>query len=434
MDSSSNRIIGINEDWDELLSLGVIQEIDAGEGIFFVTDGEKWGAKHWNGIPIIPIKYDDIELGGHEDDILIVCKEGNQYDTFDYDGNPKSFGVKNYDARDFQNHVSRSFICLANSYKRGGRCIAGIEIDSEDKIIFKSDGNPKWIRPIAATQFGEIPNQVANKIKLLSHVSLSNVVGCPQNVHCENVIGDGYPVEECSTLFPSDSVFLDKLIDRTHQSIFGNRGKAVSVDMASRLDYSLMFIHVQNAKAYIDENREKSKSRMCFTYYGTEYDLPITDPAFLEEFRRTPERFAIIHSVYLSLSLGLEYEGWHHKLVAGVIIPEYSQQPHNIDDFSYMGQQDWFDEYESELARLLDKKAEIEGRINDIRLKIIKQMETHGLDKVRSRQFSVSYAPSKTIMQFDSKAFREEYEELYSIFCKPKQREASIVVKRNKID
>jgi len=33
-------------------------------------------------------------------------------------------------------------------------------------------------------------------------------------------------------------------------------------------------------------------------------------------------------------------------------------------------------------------------------------------------------------MQFDSKAFRTENEELYSNYCKPKQREASIVVKR----
>ncbi|MBQ5510821.1 MAG: hypothetical protein IIT94_06750, partial [Prevotella sp.] len=75
-----------------------------------------------------------------------------------------------------------------------------------------------------------------------------------------------------------------------------------------------------------------------------------------------------------------------------------------------------------------------EGKINELRQKILKQMENHGLDRINSRQFSVSYTPSKTIMQFDSKAFREEYEELYSNFCKPKQREASIVVKRNKID
>ena len=326
----------------------------------------------------------------------------------------------------------RSFICLANSYKRGGRCLAGIEIDTDKGIILNEDGNPKWIRPVADTQYGEIPNDDASSIKLLSHIGLSDVIDCPQDVHCENVIYE--TLEFLSFTFPSDTKFLDKLVDKSHKSIFGNRGKAVSVDMALGLDYSLMFIHVQNARAYIDENREKSKNRMCFTYYGTEYDLPITDPAFLEEFRKAPEHFTIIPNVYLTLSLGLEFEGWHHKLVAGVIIPEDSQHPHNIEDISYMGQQNWFDEYESELAQLLDKKAEIEEQISDLRQKILKQMENHGLDKVRSREFSISYAPSKTIMQFDSKAFREEYEDLYSNFCKPKQREASRVVKRNKIN
>lgn len=403
----------------------------------------------------------------------------------------------------------RSFICLANSYKRGGRCIAGIEIDSDKGIILNEHGNPKWIRPVADTQYGEIPNDNASSIKLLSHIGLSYVIDNPQDVHCENVIYE--TLEFLSFTFPSDTKFLDKLVDKTHKSIFGNHGKAVSVDMALGLDYSLMFIHVQNARAYIDENREKSKSRMCFAYYGTEYDLPITDPAFLEKFRKAPEHFAIIPDVYLTLSLGLEFEGWHHKLVAGVIIPEKSQFSIDAEGVSYMEQQkrihtnayakwrpedderlkelynkglsvqelirifgrnegairsqinklgvesdidiphtfgkeastlvltqqeqsNWFTEYESELVRLLDKKAEIEGKINELRQKILKQMENHGLDRINSRQFSVSYTPSKTIMQFDSKAFREEYEELYSNFCKPKQREASIVVKRNKID
>ena len=329
-------------------------------------------------------------------------------------------------------HDFRSFICLANSYKRGGRCIAGIETDSENRIILDRDGNPKWIRPIANTQYGEIPNNDANSIKLLSHVGLFSAVEKPQDVHRENVMYD--TIEYLSFTFPSDSIFLDSLIDRKHQLIFGNRGKAISVDMASELDYSLMFIHVQNARAYIDENREKSKNRMCFTYYGVEYDFPITDPAFMDEFRKNPNRFAIIPNAYLTLSLGLEFEGWHHKLVAGVIIPSNSQQALKNEDVLSMEQPSWFTEYENELALLLDKKTEIEVQINELRQKLLKQMENEGLDRVNSHLFSVSYTPAKTVMQFDSRAFREAYNELYSNFCKPKLREASIIVKRHKTD
>ena len=274
------------------------------------------------------------------------------------------------------------------------------------------------------------------------------------------------------------------------------------------INYSLMLVHPDKAGAYRDENREKSKNRMKFTYYGVEYDFPITDPAFLDEFKRKPERYDNIPDVYLALSLGLEFEGWHHKLVAGVIIPTDSAKPHDTESISYMEQQkqlhhnayakwtteddeqlctlveegvsiqelcrilgrnegairsrisklgldfeistphildngtnsssmfqnnqsDWFNKYERELARLLDKKTEIEEQINEVRVKILQGMESHGLNKIQSEQFSVSYSPAKTIMQFDSRAFRFENEDLYMSYCKPKQRESSIVVKRN---
>lgn len=366
-----------------------------------------------------------------------------------------------------------SFICLANSYKRGGRCIAGIEIDSENNIVLNKDGNPKWIRPIANTQYGQIPNNDANNIKLLSSVGLSLVEEKHQDVHCENVMYN--TIEHSIFVFPSNANFLDKLTDKTHEFIFGNRGKAVPVDTASKLDYSLMFIHVHNSRAYIDEEREKSKNRMIFTYKGQEYDLPITDPVFIEEFKKNPECFALIPDVYLTLSLGLEFEGWHHKLVAGVIIPANSQRPTEIKDIPHVDQQkdiyggtyakrsikdevsldklynkdytshneipltkfpqqkkpNWFVEYERDLVFLLEEKTKIEKLISDLRQKILKQMENDGINRINSSLFSISYAPAKTIMQFDSRAFREAYNELYSTFCKPKQREASIVVKRN---
>lgn len=58
--------------------------------------------------------------------------------------------------------MDKHFICLANSYKRGGRCVAGVEvtIDREEqwKVVKNEDGSPKWIRPIDSnTEYGEVP-------------------------------------------------------------------------------------------------------------------------------------------------------------------------------------------------------------------------------------------------------------------------------------
>lgn len=334
--------------------------------------------------------------------------------------------------------MDKYFICLANSYKRGGRCIAGVEIvynqGKQWEIVRNENGSPRWIRPIAETQYGEIPNDIAYTIKLLSVVKLTDVHPCPDNVHYENVRFSR--MEICPLEYLPEIATLNLFVDSAHQSVFCSRGKAIPVDMVSKLNYSLMLIHAENAQAYVDENREKSKNRMKFTYYGAEYDFPITDPTFLDVFRAQTERFAHIPNVFLTLSLGLEFEGWHHKLVAGVIIPSESLLSQVIEQ-EISGkdlQSDWFEEYERELAQLMDKKAEIENRISEVRQKLLTQMEHHGVDKVSSRQFTISYTPAKTVMQFDSKAFRTENKELYSSYCKPKQRDASIVVKRIKND
>ena len=406
--------------------------------------------------------------------------------------------------------MDKYFICLANSYKRGGRCIAGVEVvpnsDAGWKLVRNDDGIPRWIRPIARTIYGEIPNFVGESIKVLSIVKLINVVPCPENAHRENVYYSR--IEQCDDTISQESNVMNQLVDTYHQSLFHNRGRAVSAEMLAGINYSLMLIQPDKASAYIDENREKSKNRMKFTYHGVEYDFPITDPSFIECLKKNSDKYANINDVYLTLSLGLEFEGWHHKLVAGVIIPTDSTKPCKTEGVSYMEQQkqihhnayakwateddeqlcnlveggvtvqelcrifgrnegairsrisklgldidisaphiydrgandsdipqhdypNWFDEYEQELVRLIDKKNEIEEQINEVRSKILLGMESHGLETIHSEQFSISYIPVKTIMQFDSKTFRKENEELYFCYCKPKQREASIVVKSN---
>lgn len=322
--------------------------------------------------------------------------------------------------------MDKYFVCLANSYKRGGRCIAGVEIISDNNGGWmparNEDGRPRWIRPIARTTYGEIPNYIAEDIATLSLVKLTDVVLCPEEAHVENVSYSR--MGKCNYEIASEPSIMNNFIDTVHQSIFQSKGRAVSAEMLNGIHYSLMLIHPNRACAYIDENREKSKNRMKFSYYGTEYDFPITDPTFIERLKQNPEGYLSIYDVYLTISLGLEFEGWHHKLVAGVIMPNTTELPKEIKP-------DWFDEYEQELARLMDKKNEIEGQINEVRANILQQMESHGIEKIRSEQFSVSYTPARTVVQFDSKAFRTENEELYSNYCRPKLREASIVVKRN---
>lgn len=322
--------------------------------------------------------------------------------------------------------MEKYFICLANSYKHGGRCIAGIEVipqsDGNLGIVHHDDGRPRWIRPVSMSTNGEIPNHLAESFDIFSLVKLTDVEPCPDKAHTEDV--HCTRMEICPFELSPTKNFLDQLLDTRHQAIFYFRGKSIPASIIDRLDYSLMLIHPDNACAYCDEERENSKYRMKFTYYGSNYDFPITDPVFLEQFKKNPDSYADLNDVYLVLSLGLEFEGFHFKLVATIIRTE---KPLNQKET-----ESWFEEYDKALENLISQKKAVEEQIASLRSKIINQMEQRGLEKVDSSQFSVIYTPAKTIMQFDGKTFRLENEDLYSHYCKPHQKEASIIVRRKK--
>lgn len=267
--------------------------------------------------------------------------------------------------------MEKYFICLANSYKHGGRCIAGIEVvpqsDGSLGIVRHDDGRPRWIRPVSMSANGEIPNHLAESFKIFSLVKLTDVEPCPDNAHTEDV--HCTRMEICPFELSPTKDFLNQLIDTQHQAIFYFRGKSIPTTIIDRLDYSLMLIHPDNACAYCDEGRENSKYRMKFTYNGSNYDFPITDPVFLEQFKKIPDSYADLDGAYLVLSLGIAFEGFHYKLVATVLIPndlDVAEKPQSIDEssLSYMEQQKllyanayakWTPKEDAELLELLHK-------------------------------------------------------------------------------
>ena len=277
--------------------------------------------------------------------------------------------------------MEKYFICLANSYKHGGRCIAGIEVvpqsDGSLGIVRHDDGRPRWIRPVSMSANGEIPNHLAESFKIFSLVKLTDVEPCPDNAHTEDV--HCTRMEICPFELSPTKDFLNQLIDTQHKAVFYFRGKSIPTTIIDRLDYSLMLIHPDNACAYCDEGRENSKYRMKFTYNGSNYDFPITDPVFLEQFKKSPDSYADLDGVYLVLSLGIAFEGFHYKLVATVLIPndlDVTQKLQSIDEssLSYMEQQKllyanayakWTPKEDAELLELLHKGMSIKELVKE---------------------------------------------------------------------
>ena len=92
----------------------------------------------------------------------------------------------------------------------------------------------------------------------------------------------------------------------------------------------------------------------------------------------------------------------------------------------------WFKGIEEQLSQLIYQKDALEEKIQTLREEIMRQMEAHKTEQISSRLFTVTYTPGRITKQFDSKAFKEQNEELYSSYCIDKVRNPSITVKRNK--
>lgn len=218
--------------------------------------------------------------------------------------------------------MERHFICLANSLKRRGRCIAGIEVTINHgrwTVVRKADGTPRWIRPIdRTTEFGEILIDEARTIPLLSIVTLEDVEPIPQQAHQEDVLYSRMKVIGRT----SDSTTILRLFeDRLHPVIFYGTDRAIDVPTYIAADHSLMFIHADAANIVTDIREDKTRYRMLLTFNNVTYDLSVTDPDYIEALNTGRASVGIQSDIYVTLSLGLVYEERHHKLVAAVVVP-----------------------------------------------------------------------------------------------------------------
>jgi len=208
---------------------------------------------------------------------------------------------------------------LGNSFKEGGRCLAGIEIDDNNNPII-NNGRPRWIRPICDTPHGEVPTHLVANIRLLDLIEIDGMQR-PANLgyQSENVLFDTDSIEIVGHYNGDLNPFCD-----TRGLIFGNRGKAVSQEAINNLTYSLSLVSTNEfeiiEKVYGD-CPERPQARLLFDYRGNRYDLPITDPDFLYHYRQNPDFMNGVNQVYLSLSLGVCWNDWYYKLVAGIIQP-----------------------------------------------------------------------------------------------------------------
>lgn len=218
--------------------------------------------------------------------------------------------------------MKKYFLCLANSHKYNERCIAGVELITKDQNTFllsKSGGNVKWFRPVSKREHGEISSRVSNQMKVLDIYEVEVIEECPEGFQSENIFIKEKSLRYIKSVKPEKKK-LEKIIDDINEPIFFNKGRAVIKEKIHLLNRSLLFIKPDTLRFIPVKNiKVQDQLRIEFSSKNVIYNFPVTDVDFLKKYKEDSHIIKSINEAYLTISLGLEFEGWHFKLVAGVI-------------------------------------------------------------------------------------------------------------------
>jgi hypothetical protein len=230
-------------------------------------------------------------------------------------------------------NIRATFICLANSRKKSGRCLAG-------KAIYNGTYS-KWIRPISTREHEELKGNefhihTGEEARLLDILEVKLLNHQPKLHQQENYLMDvSVPLRKTGTKSLED---LKHLIDRPNNlwgvghSSKNGLNDYVPKDEIDRHSNSLFLIQIQKLQVNISQewsanwHRNQTVFRGEFDLSGNAYKLKITDPAFEEKFSDKPVGTYEIQETLLTISLGEEFNSSYWKLIAGVIPIVYGEK------------------------------------------------------------------------------------------------------------
>jgi hypothetical protein len=220
----------------------------------------------------------------------------------------------------------RRIVCLANSRKVSGRCIAGKEMESE------SSG--QWMRPVSARATGEISEE-ERRYEDGTSAQVLDVIDIPVVGHAvcghqsENYVID--PNEYWVKVGAMPRAGLAQLTDhpeslwKNGDSTLAGQNDRVRIEAGRVSSGSLYLIspeqltlHVMSEGAGIVKLRRRV--RASFLYRSTRYNWVVTDPIVERAFLAKPDGSYSLDEVYLCVSLSEVYsDGYSYKLVAAII-------------------------------------------------------------------------------------------------------------------
>lgn len=208
----------------------------------------------------------------------------------------------------------KEIICLANSRRLQGRCVAGRDIKTNE-----------WVRPVSSGETLTI-NQIKFKDgsipKLLDVIRFPCKEQAPLFCQPENILIEKGIWEKLGRYDKK----IENLCDYPKSLWWNDKPGQDRIEeeflRKNKIDQSLFFIKLASV---IIRRRSRAeygiKTRAVFSYNGVEYDLGVTDPDIENEYKEKPcgDYRLNTRQIYLCISLGGPFKGYCYKLAAGVI-------------------------------------------------------------------------------------------------------------------
>lgn len=215
------------------------------------------------------------------------------------------------------------FICLANSRKMAGRCVAGLRLDRDE-----------WVRPISeegALLRRHYVLDDGNEPALLDIIEVNVSEHRPKPYQPENWLLENKQWKLIKRLNPKEAYTLLERSLVSTPDLFGNTSDRVPLAGLQKnpVPESLVLIKPTDVSWYITRSvRGKRQTRALFSVSRVTYDLPITDPVWEQRLKNLDLG---VHSkgavdirpddiLLFTISLGGPFEGQCYKLIAGIIL------------------------------------------------------------------------------------------------------------------
>ncbi len=222
----------------------------------------------------------------------------------------------------------KRIVCLANSRKMSGRCIAGIEFLENGRF-------GGWIRPVSARDNEEVSEDErqykdGSDPRVLDVIDVPVLNAQPKNFQQENWLLDPvfYWKKVRRVAWNELAQLTDTVVPLWTSGSSTRKGKndQIPLSVANTLASSLRIIRVDALQisvfapgADFGDNRRRLQGR--FQYNGEDYWLWVTDPTYARRYLRRPDGVYQIGECFLTVSLGGPFGEYVYKLIAAIIEP-----------------------------------------------------------------------------------------------------------------